>query len=73
MLSPLKAIRAKCLDCCCQQVNEVKLCECTDCPIHPYRFGKHPKGAINRKPLTEEQRAKAAEWLRIAREAKNKN
>ena len=23
---PLKAIRAKCLDCCCGQANEVKLC-----------------------------------------------
>lgn len=38
----LKAIRAKCLDCCCHQINEVKLCSCTSCPLWPYRFGKNP-------------------------------
>lgn len=41
-MTPLKAIRAKCLDCCCGQANEVKLCACTDCTLFPYRMGKNP-------------------------------
>ncbi len=38
-LTPMKAIRKKCLDCCCWQFNEVKLCEITLCPLWPYRTG----------------------------------
>jgi len=38
----MKAIRAKCLDCCCGQYKEVALCPCTGCPLYPYRFGKNP-------------------------------
>ena len=41
-ISPIKAIRAKCLDCCCGQTNEVLLCTCTDCPLYVFRFGKNP-------------------------------
>lgn len=43
ILTPIQAIRAKCLDCCCGQRNEVKLCPCTDCSLYPYRMGKRPK------------------------------
>lgn len=35
-----KAIRAKCLDCCGGQRNEVKLCPVTTCPLWIYRLGK---------------------------------
>ncbi len=42
MLTPMKAIRAKCLDCCCGSAHEVKLCTCQDCTLYPYRFGKNP-------------------------------
>lgn len=42
MLTPMKAIRAKCLDCCCGSSEEVKLCPCEDCPLHEYRFGHKP-------------------------------
>ncbi len=45
MTTPVKAIRAKCLDCCCWQLKEVRLCEATGCPIFPYRFGKNPNRA----------------------------
>lgn len=43
-LTPIKAIRLKCLDCCCNSANEVKLCKCDSCPLYPYRFGKRPRG-----------------------------
>ena len=66
--SPMKAIRAKCLDCCIGQREEVKLCPAKDCPLYPFRLGKNP----NRKArtFTEEQRKEAAERLKKAREAK---
>ena len=42
-MTALKAIRAKCLDCCCGSSHEVKLCPCPDCPLHSFRFGHNPK------------------------------
>lgn len=41
-LTPMKAIRAKCLDCCVGQINEIRFCT-VDCPLKPYRFGHRPK------------------------------
>lgn len=32
------AIRLKCLDCCGNQRNEVRLCEAYHCPLWPYRL-----------------------------------
>lgn len=46
-LTPIKAIRAKCLDCCCWNSNEVRLCPVRDCALYPYRMGHNPY--INRK------------------------
>lgn len=45
-----RAIRAKCLDCTCNQSNEVKYCTISDCPLFPYRFGVRPESYINRHP-----------------------
>jgi hypothetical protein len=52
ILTPTKAIRAKCLDCCCGQANEVKLCPIPDCSLYPYRLGHNPSraGLGNRSP-----------------------
>lgn len=47
MLTPMKAIRAKCLDCCCDSRSEVRLCSIEKCPLHPYRMGHRPKGYNN--------------------------
>lgn len=41
--TPIKAIRAKCLDCCNNQINEVRICNIENCPLHEYRMGKRPK------------------------------
>lgn len=46
-LTPVKAIRAKCLDCSGFQPSEVRRCEITECPLFPYRLGKNP----NRKGI----------------------
>ena len=38
----LKTIRARCMDCCGYQPDEVKLCPAEDCPLWPFRLGKDP-------------------------------
>lgn len=69
-MTPMKAIRAKCLDCCGGQYSEVKLCPATNCPLYDFRLGKNP----NRKPrnLTEEQREALRERARKAQAARKK-
>lgn len=44
-LTPLKAIRAKCLDCRGGSMRDVRLCTCQDCTLHPFRMGKNPRRA----------------------------
>ncbi len=44
-LTPLKAIRAKCLDCSCGSTKAVRECPITDCPLYLYRMGKNPNRA----------------------------
>lgn len=50
-VSPLRALRLKCLDCCNGSAKEVRLCTAVDCPSWPFRMGKNPW----RKPLSEEE------------------
>jgi len=40
--TPMKAIRAKCLDCCCASPKAVSMCVVRACPLYPYRFGNNP-------------------------------
>lgn len=65
--SPLKAIREKCLDCCCGQSAEVKNCSIIRCPLHPFRLGSNP---FRTRSMTDEQKQAAAERLKSARLAK---
>jgi len=44
--TPIKAIRAKCLDCCCGSYTEINLCTIKNCALYPYRMGKRPTKAI---------------------------
>jgi len=41
-LTPIKAIRAKCLDCSAGSQLEVKECIIDDCSLYPYRMGRNP-------------------------------
>jgi hypothetical protein len=52
----LKAIRAKCLDCCCGSPSEVRACIITSCALWPYRSGSNPWRA--KKTLSPEHRSK---------------
>jgi len=42
-LTPMKAIRAKCLECSNGQVKEVRLCPIKRCALYEYRMGHRPK------------------------------
>ena len=48
-MTPVRAIRAKCLDCCAGSAHEVKLCTCPSCSLYPFRLGKNPNrtGKVN--------------------------
>ena len=56
-LTPMKAIRKKCLDC-SGTAQEVRLCTCEDnCPLWPYRFGHRPVTDDKKQPVSEEKKA----------------
>lgn len=42
-VTPLRMIRAKCLDCSCGSAPEVKGCSLTTCALWPYRLGHRPQ------------------------------
>ena len=64
-LTPIKAIRAKCLDCSNGSPHEVTHCPIVRCPLYPYRLGKNPN--IKPRELTEEQREEMRERGRALR------
>src|SRR5215472_5447576 len=41
-VSPVQAIRLKCLDCCAGSADEVRNCVAMACPSWPFRMGKNP-------------------------------
>ena len=59
-MSPLRALRLKCLDCCNDSSQEVRLCTAVDCPSWPFRTGKNPWLS----PLSAEARAQRADLMR---------
>lgn len=46
--TPLRALRAHCLDCCDGQAKEVRLCPAFLCPLWPWRSGRSATGEIAR-------------------------
>lgn len=42
-LTPIKAIRVKCLECTGNHYSLVRNCESKDCPLYLYRLGCRPK------------------------------
>ena len=63
--SPIKAIRAYCLDCSNDQPREITLCPCESCALWPFRAGKNPFRTVRK--LTDAQRATRASQLAEAR------
>lgn len=53
VLTPRKAIRAKCLDCSTYSYKDVENCMFEECTLFPHRFGKRPgKGTFEGKIWT---------------------
>ena len=45
-----KAIRLKCIDCCCGNTAEVRKCPATHCPLWRFRMGKEIKDTCENNP-----------------------
>ncbi len=67
--NPLKAIRAKCLDCMCNQQSEVKLCPSESCPLYPFRLGKNP--FRQKRTLSEAQKERMVQRFAEGKARKN--
>jgi hypothetical protein len=52
-LTPIRAIRAKCLDCSAGQYIEIKLCPVKECALYPYKMGKRPKKSLDSPMVSE--------------------
>ena len=70
-ISPIKAIRLKCVECSGGSRHEVSLCSIESCALYPFRFGKNPFKP--KRVLSDEQRQIMAERLKMAREQKNQS
>ena len=65
--NPLKALRARCLDCCCGVASEVRKCTAVGCPSWAFRMGTNP--FREKRVLSPEQKQTMVERLARAREA----
>jgi hypothetical protein len=57
----LAVVRAKCLDCCGYQPEEVRKCVAVACPNWPYRMATNP---FHKREISGERRAQLAERAR---------
>ena len=63
-ITPMKAIRQKCMGCMCGTAQEIKACSIIDCALWKFRLGKRPyseKGKAN--PFLNEKNFKGKEAL----------
>lgn len=64
--SPMRAIRAKCIDCSGGVVTEARKCVAIGCPLWPFRMASNPF----RKPASEAKPASTANATAAARTAR---
>jgi hypothetical protein len=58
-MTPLAALRFRCIDCCGGSAEEVRKCMALTCPAWPFRMGANPW----RAPLSEPEKARRRELL----------
>lgn len=56
--TPLKAIRAKCIDCCCGSRKEVDACELSKCPLYDFRLGTDASSSPQPMNLSNNKKTK---------------
>src|SRR4029077_11740004 len=66
-VNPLKALRLRCLDCCCGSAPEVRKCTAVACPSWPFRMGRNPFRA--KHVIPDDQKQAMAERFAKARAA----
>jgi hypothetical protein len=66
-ISPLKALRLRCIDCCADQPSEVRLCTAVACPSWPFRMGANP---WRKEPSDAQLEARRKAGVRLARGAR---
>jgi len=49
--TPMRSMRAFCLDCTGGSKADVRECSFTACPLYPYRMGRRPKKGTAKRPL----------------------
>ena len=72
-IPPLKAIRYKCLDCCCNSRTEVDECPVHTCSLWPYREGISPFSERARNMTEEQRKAIGERFKKYHEEQNNKN
>ena len=65
-MSPLKALRARCIDCCAGSRHEVRLCTAVTCPAWPFRMGANPYRT--KRELSDEERSELRRRLAAGRD-----
>jgi hypothetical protein len=65
--NPLKALMARCLDCCLGSASEVSKCVSVECPAWAFRLGVNP--FRTKREISPEKRRELSERLRAARQA----
>lgn len=55
--TPSKAIRLKCLDCCGDQVSEVRDCTIKSCPLWRYRMGREERDELYARKTQDDKTA----------------
>ena len=68
-MSPLRALRLRCIDCSGDSAAEVRLCTAVTCPAWPFRMGANPWRAPASEPRRENGRRIAARMPRGAKKS----
>lgn len=72
-VTPMKAIRLKCLQCTCGQFQEIRDCTIKDCALYPYRMGHRPKKETSQDATCEESKNEAMNELQIDYNTRKEN
>lgn len=58
-LTPMKAIRAKCIECGGGSFVEVRMCPVKECPLYAYRSGHRPKDDKDSTEAAEDEKMRS--------------
>ena len=65
--NPVKAIRAKCIDCSGGMLGEVRNCPIKGCALYPFRMGENPFRQKSERAMTDEEKAEFSARMKRAK------